>query len=242
MAYCYARTAQQRDATHDTPLLPSQPRCNALHRLVPQVISHLYELHGEGVAAMLDGFFAFTVLDTRTNTFYVARDPIGVTCLYIGWGRDGSVWLSSEMKCLKVRCRRRAERHWMWMGVWVGGAGKCSRATHVTWLETNSAAHSGGCSAPPRACVGRPGLGGQEGKGCPRIPTNGKNGCPPPLSRARPRCRRPIQPNLQPPTANSQPPTANPHTQDDCTRFQQFPPGHYYSSKTGEFTRYYNPK
>ena len=29
---------------------------------------------------------------------------------------------------------------------------------------------------------------------------------------------------------------------DDCTRFQQFPPGHYYSSKTGEFHRYYNPK
>ena len=30
--------------------------------------------------------------------------------------------------------------------------------------------------------------------------------------------------------------------QDDCTRFQQFPPGHYYDSKTGEFVRYYNPK
>jgi asparagine synthase (glutamine-hydrolysing) len=25
-------------------------------------------------------------------------------------------------------------------------------------------------------------------------------------------------------------------------RFQQFPPGHYYDSKTKEFTRYYNPK
>ena len=67
------------------------------------MISHLYELYGEEVASMLDGFFAFSVLDTRTNTFYAARDPIGVTCLYIGWGRDGSVWLSSEMKCLKVR-------------------------------------------------------------------------------------------------------------------------------------------
>ena len=30
--------------------------------------------------------------------------------------------------------------------------------------------------------------------------------------------------------------------QDDCTRFQQFPPGHYYNSKTEEFTRYYNPR
>jgi asparagine synthase (glutamine-hydrolysing) len=25
-------------------------------------------------------------------------------------------------------------------------------------------------------------------------------------------------------------------------RFQQFPPGHYYSSKTTSFTRYYNPQ
>lgn len=68
----------------------------------PQVISHLYELYGEEVASMLDGFFAFVILDKRTNTFYAARDPIGITCMYIGWGKDGSVWLSSEMKCLKV--------------------------------------------------------------------------------------------------------------------------------------------
>mmetsp|Transcript_25705 Transcript_25705/g.56002 ORF Transcript_25705/g.56002 Transcript_25705/m.56002 type:complete len:581 (+) Transcript_25705:100-1842(+) len=95
-----------------------------------EVISHLYELHGEEVASMLDGFFAFVVLDKNTNSFYAARDPLGVTCMYIGWGRDGSVWLSSEMKCIK----------------------------------------------------------------------------------------------------------------DDCARFQQFPPGHYYSSKTGEFKRYFNPK
>ncbi|GAX77656.1 hypothetical protein CEUSTIGMA_g5099.t1 [Chlamydomonas eustigma] len=94
-----------------------------------EVISHLYELFGNEVASMLDGFFAFVVLDKKTNTFFAARDPLGVTCMYIGWGKDGSVWLSSEMKCLK----------------------------------------------------------------------------------------------------------------DDCTRFQQFPPGHYYTSKTAEFTRYYNP-
>lgn len=67
---------------------------------------------------MLDGFFAFVVLDTRNNTFYAARDPLGVTCMYIGWGRDGSVWLSSEMKCLKVG--RGMCRQWLW-GAWAGG-------------------------------------------------------------------------------------------------------------------------
>jgi asparagine synthase (glutamine-hydrolysing) len=29
---------------------------------------------------------------------------------------------------------------------------------------------------------------------------------------------------------------------DECDRFQEFPPGHYWSSKTGEFRRWYNPK
>lgn len=31
------------------------------------MISHLYELYGEEVAGMLDGFFAFVILDTRNN-------------------------------------------------------------------------------------------------------------------------------------------------------------------------------
>lgn len=42
----------------------------------------------------------------RLRSFYIARDPIGVTCLYIGWGRDGSIWAASEMKCLKDDCAR----------------------------------------------------------------------------------------------------------------------------------------
>ena len=71
-----------------------------------EVISHLYEDHGDGVAAMLDGMFSFVVLDTKANAFYAARDPMGITSLYIGWGRDGSVWVSSEMKCLKDDCAR----------------------------------------------------------------------------------------------------------------------------------------
>lgn len=70
------------------------------------MISHLYEDHGVAVASMLDGMFSFVVLDKRTNTMYAARDPIGITSLYIGWGKDGSVWVASEMKCLKDECAR----------------------------------------------------------------------------------------------------------------------------------------
>lgn len=40
---------------------------------------------------MLDGIFSFVLLDTRDNSYIVARDAIGVTSLYIGWGLDGNV-------------------------------------------------------------------------------------------------------------------------------------------------------
>jgi asparagine synthetase B (glutamine-hydrolysing) len=39
---------------------------------------------------MLDGMFSFVLLDTRDNSFIVARDAIGITPLYIGWGLDGN--------------------------------------------------------------------------------------------------------------------------------------------------------
>jgi len=38
---------------------------------------------------MLDGMFAFVLLDTRDKSFIAARDAIGITPLYIGWGLDG---------------------------------------------------------------------------------------------------------------------------------------------------------
>ena len=53
---------------------------------------------------MLDGIFSFVLLDTRDNSFMVARDAVGVTSLYIGWGLDGSLWVSSEMKGLHEDC------------------------------------------------------------------------------------------------------------------------------------------
>lgn len=39
---------------------------------------------------MLDGMFSFVLLDTRDNSYIVARDAIGITSLYMGWGLDGN--------------------------------------------------------------------------------------------------------------------------------------------------------
>lgn len=56
---------------------------------------------------MLDGFFAFALYDANTNEYIAARDPIGITTLYMGWKNDdGSVWFASEMKTLHEECDR----------------------------------------------------------------------------------------------------------------------------------------
>ncbi|KAE7998086.1 hypothetical protein FH972_002664 [Carpinus fangiana] len=71
-----------------------------------EVIAHLYEEYGEDFVDMLDGMFSFVLLDTQDKSFIAARDAIGITPLYIGWGLDGSVWFASEMKALSDDCER----------------------------------------------------------------------------------------------------------------------------------------
>ena len=56
-----------------------------------------YEEYGDKFLDMLDGMFSFVLLDCRDNSFLVARDAIGITSLYIGWGLDGIASLSSML-------------------------------------------------------------------------------------------------------------------------------------------------
>eukprot|EP01117_Protostelium_nocturnum_P001030 TRINITY_DN11355_c0_g1_i1.p1 TRINITY_DN11355_c0_g1~~TRINITY_DN11355_c0_g1_i1.p1 ORF type:complete len:616 (+),score=125.81 TRINITY_DN11355_c0_g1_i1:147-1850(+) len=72
-------------------------------------ILYLYQKHGDEFVNKLDGIFAFVVSDSENNSFLAARDPIGVMPMYVGWGRDGSLWFSSEMKTLIDDCERYEE-------------------------------------------------------------------------------------------------------------------------------------
>ncbi|KAI9005658.1 asparagine synthase [Hyaloraphidium curvatum] len=72
-----------------------------------EVILYLWEEQREKFINLLDGFFAFVLYDARTNEYIAARDPIGVTTLYMGWrNEDNSVWFASEMKTLHEECDR----------------------------------------------------------------------------------------------------------------------------------------
>eukprot|EP00913_Durusdinium_trenchii_P004887 g4536.t1 len=44
--------------------------------------------------------YAFAIWDKKNKTYLVARDPVGIIPLYIGWGSDGSVQVASELKAL----------------------------------------------------------------------------------------------------------------------------------------------
>ena len=54
----------------------------------------------------LNGIFAFALYDEERNEFLIARDPIGVIPLYIGYDSDGTVYVASELKALEGQCER----------------------------------------------------------------------------------------------------------------------------------------
>lgn len=59
---------------------------------------------GEWVS-YLDGQYAFTLYDSQANYFIIARDPIGICPLYYGYGENGELWVSSELKAIRNECQ-----------------------------------------------------------------------------------------------------------------------------------------
>jgi asparagine synthase (glutamine-hydrolysing) len=65
--------------------------------------------HATPITSMLEelsGIFAFVLYDEERNEFLIARDPIGVIPLYIGYDSDGTVYVASELKALEGQCER----------------------------------------------------------------------------------------------------------------------------------------
>ena len=71
-----------------------------------EVILALYRNHGINFLEELNGIFAFVLYDSEKDEFLIARDPIGVIPLYIGYDSDGKVYCASELKALEGFCER----------------------------------------------------------------------------------------------------------------------------------------
>ncbi len=69
-----------------------------------EVILALYRKYGINFMEQLSGIFAFALYDEERDEFLIARDPIGVIPLYIGYDADGTVYCASELKALEGLC------------------------------------------------------------------------------------------------------------------------------------------
>lgn len=69
-----------------------------------EVILALYRDKGTHFLEELNGIFAFALYDIEKDEFIIARDPIGVIPLYIGYDNDGKVYAASELKALEGNC------------------------------------------------------------------------------------------------------------------------------------------
>ena len=71
-----------------------------------EVILALYRDKGFDFLEDISGIFAFALYDEEKDAFLIARDPIGVIPLYIGYDSDATVYVASELKALEGQCER----------------------------------------------------------------------------------------------------------------------------------------
>ena len=71
-----------------------------------EVILALYRDKGIDFLEDISGIFALALYDEEMDAFLIARDPIGVIPLYIGYDSDGTVYVASELKALEGQCER----------------------------------------------------------------------------------------------------------------------------------------
>jgi len=72
-----------------------------------EVLLYLYdESNPKEFLNRVNGIFAFVIYDPKRKTWLIARDPIGVNPLYVGWDRQQNLYVASEMKALEGICER----------------------------------------------------------------------------------------------------------------------------------------
>ena len=79
----------RKDSDFDTLIYKGE---DALHARITKMLEEL------------NGIFAFALYDVERDEFLIARDPIGVIPLYIGYDKDGKVLVASELKALEGQC------------------------------------------------------------------------------------------------------------------------------------------
>lgn len=98
-----------------------------------EVILALYRDKGIDFLEDLNGIFAFVLYDEERDEFLIARDPIGVIPLYIGYDADGTVYVASELKALEGQCDR--YEPFLPGHYYYSGDGHMRRYYHRDWMD-----------------------------------------------------------------------------------------------------------
>ncbi len=83
--------------------------CEVILALYRRLVSSTDAIGEKDICHLLEdlsGIFAFVLYDSERDEFLIARDPIGVIPLYIGYDSDGTVYVASELKALEGQCER----------------------------------------------------------------------------------------------------------------------------------------
>lgn len=106
-----------------------------------EVILPLYREKGIHFLEDLSGIFAFALYDEEKDDFLIARDPIGVIPLYIGYDRDGKVYVASELKALEGVCDRYEQ--FLPGHYFLGSEGKMKRWYKRDWFDYEAVKENG---------------------------------------------------------------------------------------------------
>jgi len=69
-----------------------------------EILLALYQEKGPTFLDELNGIFAFAIYDIEKDTYFIARDHIGIVPLYVGWDDQGTFYVASELKALEGIC------------------------------------------------------------------------------------------------------------------------------------------
>ncbi|WP_031426056.1 asparagine synthase B [Flavimarina sp. Hel_I_48] len=71
-----------------------------------EVILALYQEKGPDFLDEMNGIFAFSLYDTEKDEYFIARDHMGIIPLYMGWDKNGTFYVASELKALEGTCTK----------------------------------------------------------------------------------------------------------------------------------------
>ena len=71
-----------------------------------EIILALFKEKGVDFVDDLNGIFGFAIYDVDKDTYFIARDHMGIIPLYIGWDKNGTFYVASELKALESVCTK----------------------------------------------------------------------------------------------------------------------------------------